>query len=86
MTNALHQPGARVEPGVYHIAFNTTATPGFLRALKVTIELDMLPDDAGMPAAEQERYNVALADHPLYAELRRYCIANPGPQRSKGSK
>lgn len=68
---------SRAQKGEYHIAFDTKSTPGFLRSVKVTLELDMLPDDTGMPADQQEKYNIALCDHPLYAELRRYCEANP---------
>lgn len=67
----------RAEPGEYHIAFDTKSTPGFLRAVKVRIELDMLPDDQAAPAGDQERYNIALCDHPLYKMLRDYCVANP---------
>jgi hypothetical protein len=64
------------KPGVYHIAFDTDSTPGYLRAVKITIECDMLPDDSKMPAPLQERFNVALVDHPLYAALKRYVLAN----------
>lgn len=47
--------------------------PGWLSAVKVTIEIDALPPETGPMA---EAYNVALADHPMYNYLRRYCAAN----------
>lgn len=47
--------------------------PGWLSALKVTIEMDALPPESGNLA---ETYDVALAAHPLYPLLRQYCLAN----------
>lgn len=67
----------RVPKGEYHISFDTRGTPGFIRAVKVTVEIDMIPDDSGLPQDMQEKYRVDLADHPLYAELQRYVKANP---------
>lgn len=74
-----------VAKGEYHIAFDTTSTPGYMRAVKITIETDMLPDDSAMPPPEQARYDVSLCDHPLYPLLRRYCVANL-PDRKRRSR
>lgn len=66
---------------VFHIAFFSNnhpkeageIPPGWLSAVKVTIEMDALPPESGDLA---EKFNVALAAHPLYPHLRRYCAAN----------
>lgn len=60
----------------YHIAFDTNSTPGFIRAVKVTLETDMLPNDDFLPKAEQQAYDISLPTHPLYPALRKLCIAN----------
>jgi hypothetical protein len=68
----------RTPPGVFHIAFDTRATPGYIRSVKVTIEVDMLPDDHMVADKSlMARYRVDLCDHPLYADLQRYVKANP---------
>jgi hypothetical protein len=69
------------QENVFHIAFWThdhpkeagAIPPGWISALKVTIEVDALPPEQGDLA---EKYNVALADHPLYKFLRKYAVAN----------
>ncbi len=70
------------QENVFHIAFFTEGhhpkeagevPPGWLSAVKVTIEMDALPPESGNLA---ERYNVALAAHPLYRDLRRYVLGN----------
>lgn len=66
-----------VKAGVFHISFDTRSTPNAIRAVKVTIEVDMLPDDRAAPKHMQERFNVALADHPLYTHLQQYVKSNP---------
>lgn len=67
---------------VFHIAFFTEGhhpkeagdvPAGWLSAVKVTLEMDALPPETGKLA---ERYNVALADHPLYRYLRQYALSN----------
>ncbi|WP_066338420.1 hypothetical protein [Azohydromonas lata] len=71
------------QENVFHIAFWTKDHPqeagavpaGWMSAVKVTIEMDVLPPEHGDLA---EKYNVALAAHPLYKFLRRYVIANKG--------
>lgn len=68
----------RVPKGEYHISFDTRGTPGFMRAVKITIEVDMLPDDTAGPGDLQAKYAVNLCDHPMYQHLRRYCLANEG--------
>lgn len=68
---------------VFHIAFFTKDHPkeageipkGWLSAVKITIEMDAIPPESGAMA---EKYNVALADHPLYQHLRKYVLANKG--------
>lgn len=52
----------------YHIAFDTKSRPGYVLAVKVTIETDVVMDD--------EIVNVGLADHPLYKDLQQYVKAN----------
>lgn len=54
----------------FHIAFNTDGHAGYIKAVKVTIEYDMLP-------ATDEEFRIDLADHPLYKELQRYVRSNP---------
>lgn len=68
----------RVRPGVYHIAFDTESTPGHIRAVKVTIEADMLPDDSAIDPDFQAKYDIGLCEHPLYQHLRQYCLNNRG--------
>lgn len=67
---------------VFHIAFFTDGhhpkeagdvPPGWMSAVKVTIEMDAIPPEQGDLA---EKFNVALADHPLYRHLRAYALAN----------
>lgn len=53
----------------YHVAFDTKTRPGFVLAVKVTIETDVVMDD--------ETVNIGLADHPLYKDLQHYVKANP---------
>jgi hypothetical protein len=69
-------------PNVFHIAFFTDGhhpkeagqvPAGWMTAVKVTIEMDAIPPEFG-PLAE--RFNVALAGHPLYKHLRTYALAN----------
>lgn len=55
---------------VFHIAFNTEGHAGYIEAVKVVIELDMLP-------ATDEEFRIDLADHPLYKALQRYVRSNP---------
>lgn len=50
------------------IAFNTTKTPGVVHALQVTLEEIVMMDD--------ESVRVDITDHPLYQELRNFCIKN----------
>jgi hypothetical protein len=65
----------------FHIAFFTekhppeagAIPPGWMSAVKVTIEMDALPPEKGDLA---EKYNIALADHPLYKHLQRYVLSN----------
>lgn len=74
----------RTPRGEYHIEFDTTSTPGFLRAVKVTLEVDMLPDDTASPKEEQARYSVDLLNHPLYPQLQNYVLNNlPRSMRRK---
>lgn len=69
------------QPNVFHVAFWVNSHPpeagaipaGWLSALKVTIEMDALPPEDG-PLAE--KFNVALADHPLYPHLQKYVLSN----------
>lgn len=70
------------QENVFHIAFFTeghhpkeagAVPPGYMSAVKVTIEMDAIPPETGELA---ELYNVALAAHPLYPMLRRYVLAN----------
>lgn len=57
-------------PQSYCIAFDTKSTLGFIRAVKVTLETDMIaPDD--------EKHRVDLKAHPLYSHLKAYVKANP---------
>lgn len=71
----------RTPKGEYHIAFDTRLTPGFLTALKITIEVDALPNDAAAPKDLQAHYQVNLCDHPAYKDLERYVLANPSSKR-----
>lgn len=69
-------------PKAFHIAFFTkqhppetgSIPPGWMSAVKVTLEMDALPPEDG-PLAE--KFNVDLADHPLYKHLQRYVRGNP---------
>ena len=69
------------KPEVFHIAFWTknhpkeagAIPPGYMSALKITIEIDAIPPESGNLA---EKYNVALSDHPLYPQLRQYVLGN----------
>lgn len=53
----------------YHVAFDMKSRPGYMLAVKVTIETDVVMDD--------EVVNVDLANHPLYKDLQQYVKANP---------
>jgi hypothetical protein len=53
----------------FHISFDTKNAAGYIRTVKVTIEHDV------MDAMDTAR--IDLADHPLYADLQRYVLANP---------
>lgn len=72
----------RVRRGEFHIAFDRQGTPGYLRALKVTLEVDMLPLDHKAPKELQAKYRVNMRQHPLYQELERYVLANPTTKKS----
>ncbi len=69
------------QENVFHIAFFTEKhpkeagpiPPGYLSAVKVTIEMDAIPPETGELA---ELYNVVLAGHSLYPMLRHYVLAN----------
>lgn len=72
----------KARDSVFHIAFFTDGhhpkeagamPPGWMSAVKVTIEVDAIPPEHGKLA---ETYNVALAAHPLYKHLRQYALAN----------
>ena len=59
-----------MEPtNVFYIAFNTKDSAGYIKAVKVTIEEDILD--------EMDTVRVDLVDHPLYPELQRYVKHNP---------
>lgn len=60
---------SRAPKGSYLIAFDTISTPGAIRAVRVTIEPDII-----MPDAEEHR--IDLTDHPLYPQLRQYVLSN----------
>lgn len=55
----------------YWVSFNTDTVKktGILTGTKVTLETGTLGPD--------ETARVDLADHPLYPELRKYCLSNP---------
>ena len=53
----------------YHIAFDTKTRPGYVLAVKVTIETDVVMGD--------EVVSIDLADHPLYKDLQAYVLGNP---------
>lgn len=54
---------------VFHVSFNTNGNGGYIKAVKVTIENDV------MDALDSVR--IDLADHPLYKDLQAYVLANP---------
>jgi len=55
----------------YHIAFNTDSpAPGWLSSVKVVISRDVTKDQKAV-------FKINLCDDPLYADLYRYCMANP---------
>lgn len=54
----------------FHISFDTKKTPGYIKAVKITIEEDVMVD-------LDEQVRIDLADHPLYKALQHYVKANP---------
>ena len=67
---AVKQPiDSRAPRKSYLIAFDTSSTDGAIRAVKVTLEPEMImPDD--------EKHAINLIDHPLYSYLRQYVLSN----------
>ena len=53
----------------YFIDFNTLIEPGKLQAVRVRIDLVTITD-------MNKQLNVALCNHPLYKELKKYVLAN----------
>jgi hypothetical protein len=61
---------AKLEPtNVFCVAFDTQKLKGYIEAVKVTIETDV------MDAMDSAR--VDLCDHPLDPQLERYVLENP---------
>ncbi len=54
---------------VFHISFETKGHAGYIRAVKVTIEHDVMDT--------MDEVRVDLADHPLYKQLQTYVKGNP---------
>lgn len=52
----------------YHVAFDTKSRPGYVLAVKVTIETDVVLED--------ETVQIDLVNHPLYKDLQAYVLAN----------
>lgn len=71
----------RIRRAEFHIAFDTRGTPGYLRAVKVTLEVDMLPIDNKAPKELQAKYRVDMRRHALYPELEQYVLANPSTKK-----
>ena len=61
----------------YCVAFNTTDMPGKVVAVQVTLNTHIM--------GPQDKVRVDLVDHPLYAKLHAYCLANP-PQHPEKLK
>lgn len=60
----------KLEPtNVFHIAFDTKNSAGYIKAVKVTIEEDVIDLD--------ETVRIDLADHPLFRSLQNYVKSNP---------
>ena len=55
----------------FHIQFNTRGNGGYMKAVKVTIEEDVID--------LSESVRIDLADHPLYPALQNYVKSNPRP-------
>jgi hypothetical protein len=53
----------------YSIAFNTSEAPGRVKAVWVELEEWFMKD--------RDVAHVDLVNHPLYADLERYVLANP---------
>jgi hypothetical protein len=54
---------------VFHISFETKGHAGYIKAVKVTIEHDVMDT--------MDEVRVDLADHPLYRALQSYVKGNP---------
>lgn len=54
---------------VFCIQFSTKDSAGYIKAVKVTIEHEIVDLD--------ETVRIDLADHPLYGALQQYVKANP---------
>lgn len=54
----------------FFISFDTLANPGKLEAVRVRLDNVTIAD-------MNKKMNIGLVDHPLYAELEQYVLANP---------
>ena len=57
------------EEGEFLIEFNTEIQPGAIQATRIRIDLVTVLD-------LERRFNIALCEHPLYAELKQYVKKN----------
>lgn len=54
----------------YHIAFFTKDKPGYLEAISVVLDKELLADDG-------TKFKINLCEHPLYQHLVEYVLNNP---------
>lgn len=62
----------------YHIEFFTLDKPGYIEAVSVELNKELIKDD-------KTTFNIDLADHPLYPSLVQYVLNNP-PDKFGSSK
>jgi hypothetical protein len=54
----------------YYISFDTKSNPGKLEAIRVRLDCETIAD-------MKRPLSIDLCNHPLYAELEEYVLANP---------
>lgn len=57
----------------YCVSFDTLDMPGKIKAVRVQIDTIIM--------SETDKVRVDLADHPLYAKLEQYVLANPSKRK-----
>lgn len=60
----------------YHIAFDTKDTPGLIRAVAISINIEYVRDQSKV-------FRVNLNEDPLYPDLVKYVNANPAREKQR---